>query len=256
MLNMANDIKGCALAARDGNIGTAKEFYFDDQYWALRYLVADTGGWLPGRQVLLSPHSLGTVNRERREVAVDSTRQQIKSSPSLDEDKPVSRQFEESYYGYYGYPTYWGGPFMWGPTADLERDRTKWRENPREGKQWNAHLRSSRETSGYRLQAADGEIGHVEDFVVEDELWAIRYLLVDTRNWWPGRRVLVSPQWIERVSWGESKFFVSLTRAEIEKSPVFTGAAALNRDYESLLYRHYQRPGYWDEIHVEHVGTR
>jgi hypothetical protein len=106
-------------------------------------------------------------------------------------------------------------------------------------------LRSTHEVTDYHIQAADGEIGHVEDFIIDDETWAIRYLIIDTRNWLPGKKVLVSPQWIERVSWSERKVFVNHTREIIRQSPEYTEESLLTRDYESVLHRHYNRQGYW-----------
>jgi hypothetical protein len=103
--------------------------------------------------------------------------------------------------------------------------------------------------SGYHIQAADGEIGHVEDFIIDDETWTIRYLRINTLNWWPGKKVLISPLWIQRVSWAESKVFVNLSREAIKKSPEYTEDFLLTRDYETALHQHYSRRGYWlDEL--------
>ena len=214
-------------------------------HWTIRYLVADTGNWLTGRQVLISPYALAAVNNEEQHITVDLTKQQIEDSPSLNSDKPVSRQFEQTYYGYYGYPRYWNGPYMWGPYPNIVRDREQWDKSNPGGKALDPHLRSTHQVSGYHIQAADGEIGHVEDFIIDDETWAIRYLIVDTRNWWPGKKVLVSPQWIERVSWGESKVFVNISRETVKQSPEYTEASLLTREYETRLHRHYNRQGYW-----------
>ena len=115
LLNKVKTLKGYKLDSLDGEIGKVKEFYFDDKYWTIRYLVADTGNWLSGRQVLISPYALRAVNKEEQNIAIDLTKKQIEDSPSLDSDKPVSRQFEEYYYGYYGWPMYWYGPYVWGP---------------------------------------------------------------------------------------------------------------------------------------------
>ncbi|MEO8053096.1 MAG: PRC-barrel domain-containing protein, partial [Acidobacteriota bacterium] len=109
MLRKAKDLSGYKLAASDGEIGKVKEFYFDDQSWTVRYLVADTGGWLSGRQVLISPYALDPANEGRNVIPVDLTKHQIEKSPSLDSNKPVSRQYELEYYPYYGWPGYWGG---------------------------------------------------------------------------------------------------------------------------------------------------
>ena len=249
MLSKAKTLTDYKLESLDGEIGKVKEFYFDDRHWTIRYLVADTGNWLAGRQVLISPYALKSVIKSEKHLSVDLTKKQIKDSPSLNSDKPVSSQFEESYYEYYGWPMYWSGPNMWGANHYIERNREKWGKFNRGEKAWDRHLRSTHAVSGYHIQALDGEIGHVEDFIIDDETWAIRYLVVGTRNWWPGKRVLVSPQWIERVSWNESKVFVNLDRETIKQSPVYTEESLLTRDYEIGLHRHYNRKGYWvDEL--------
>ena len=247
MLNKAKTLKGYKLDSLDGEIGKVKEFYFDDQHWAIRYLVADTGGWLTGRQVLISPYALIAVRKEDQDITIDLTKKQIEGSPSLNSDKPVSRQFEEGYYGYYGWPGYWNGPYMWGAYPYIVRDPEKWKAPTPSEKGWDPHLRSTQDVSGYHIQATDGEIGHVEDFIIDDETWAIRYLIVDTKNWWPGKKVLVSPQWIESVSWDESKVFVHLSQEAIKRSPEYTEDTLPTRDYEAGLYRHYGRQGYWTD---------
>jgi hypothetical protein len=244
MLYKAEALKGYTLHSLDGEIGKVKGFYFDDQHWTIRYLVADTGNWLTGRQVLISPHALAAVMPQEQQIAVDLTKKQIEDSPALETDKPVSRQFEEDYYGYYGFPMYWNGPFMWGPYPYIAREPEEWTSPTKGEKVWDYHLRSTHDVSGHRIHATDGEIGHVEDFVIDDETWAIRYLVVDTRNWWPGKRVLVSPQWIERISWNESKVFVNLSRETVKQSPEYS-EEALTRDYETRLHQHYDREGYW-----------
>ncbi|MGD0330975.1 MAG: PRC-barrel domain-containing protein [Nitrososphaeria archaeon] len=246
MMLKVKTLKGYKLDSLDGEIGKVKEFYFDDKHWTIRYLVADSGNWLTGRQVLISPYALGAVNKEEQNIAINLTKKQIEDSPPIDSDKPVSRQVEESYYKYYGWPPYWFGPYMWGNYPSIEHNREKWKEFTQAVKKWNPHLRSTDAVSGYHIQAYDGEIGHVEDFIIDDETWAIRYLIIDTQNWWPGKEVLVSPKWIKRVSWSESKVFVNLTREDIKQSPEYT-EDSLTRDYEIRLHQHYNRQGYWAE---------
>ena len=245
MLTKAKALRGYKLHSLDGEIGKVEEFYFDDKHWAIRYLVANTGNWLTGREVLISPYALRDVNKEKQDIFINLTKKQIEDSPSLETDKPVSRQFEEKYSGYYGWPPYWGGPYMWGAYAYVERDQEKWKEVNPGGKAWDAHLRSTRTVSTYNLQTTDGDLGHVGDFVIDDRTWAIRYLIVDRRNWWPGKKVLISPQWIDRVSWTESKVFVNLSREAIKESPEYTEESLLSRDYEIKLHQHYNRQGYW-----------
>ena len=245
MLHRAKTLERYRLDSLDGLIGKVNDFYFDDQYWAVRYLVAETGNWLAGKQVLISPYALVAVATETEHIAIELSTKQINDSPSLDCDKPVSRQFEESYYGYYGWPMYWNGPYMWGATPFIVRDRDQWTESSKGEKTWDPHLRSTHDVSGHHVQAADGEIGHVADFVIDDESWAIRYLIIDTRNWWPGKKVLIAPRWIERISWGESKIFVNLSRETVKQSPEYTEESLLTRAYEAELHRHYKRPPYW-----------
>lgn len=249
MLFSANTLKGFKLHCLDGEIGNAREFYFDDRHWNIRYLIADTGKWMADHLVLISPYALASVNPGKHEVVVDLTKKQIESSPKISTDKPVSRQFEDSYYGYYGYPNYWTGPYSWGPYPYVNRDRDSWTYR-REGMEtWDSNLRSTKEVSGYHIHARDGEIGHVADFIVDDESWAIRYLVVDTTNWLPGRKVLISPNWIERVTWTESKVYTSHAREAIKAAPEFTSDAIITREYESRLHEFYKSRGYWlDEL--------
>jgi len=249
MLDKAKTLRGYTLRSRDGDIGKVKEFYFDDQFWTIRYLVAGTGNWLTGRQVLLSPHALTAVNREAEYIAVNLTKKQIEESPKLGSDQPVSRQFEQDYFGNYGWPAYWGGLSMWGAypyiVREGERDPKSWRETAEVEGEWDPHLRSTNAVTGYKIHAADGAVGHVEDFIIEDKTWAIRYLVVDTRDFWPGKKVLVSTDWIESIDWDQSAVFIDLPRETINESPEYTEKSLILRDYEVFLHQHYDRVGYW-----------
>jgi hypothetical protein len=162
VLHNAKALKGYKLNSLDGEIGRVKEFYFDDRHWAVRYLVADTGNWLTGLRVLISPYALTAVNKEEQHIAVDLTKKQIEESPSLYSDKPVSRQFEIFYNGYYGYPLYWTGEYMWGFNPYIVRDSEKWAAVTQGEKVWDSHLRSTHDVSNHNIMAVDGEIGHVD----------------------------------------------------------------------------------------------
>ncbi|MGB3493333.1 MAG: PRC-barrel domain-containing protein [Elainellaceae cyanobacterium] len=252
MLDKIKTLDGYKLSNQDeGDIGTVKDFYFDDNHWTIRYLVADTGSWLTGRQVLLSPYALISVMPEKHHITINLTKEQIESSPALSSDKPVSQQFETAYYGYYGYPMYWHGFYSWGTYPYLARDHKPEPQRTPEEKGWNPNLRSTREVMGYHIHATDGELGHIADFVIDDETWAIRYLIVETRNWWPGKKLLIAPQWIDRVSWSESKVFINLPRETIQQAPEYTEGCLSDRDYEIRLHRHYNRPGYWESTAKE-----
>ena len=236
MLSKAKTLTGYSLQSLDGEIGKVKDFYFDDHYWTIRYLVADTGEWLIGRQVLISPHSLAGAYGSEGTIAVQLTKDQIEHSPSLNRDMPVSRQFEKEYSVFFGSPMYWGFPHDQGAHAQSGEPGKKHAD---------PDLRSIHDVSGHHVEASDGEIGHVEDFLIDDETWAIRYLIVDTKDWLPGKRVLISPKWIERVSWSEKQVVVDLTREAIEQAPEYADDSPLTRDQETALHRHYDRPGYW-----------
>ena len=246
-------LQGGTIRATDGEIGKVDQFYFDDETWAIRYLVVNTGGWLPGRLVLVSPIALRQAEWQSKRLDVALTKKQIEDSPRIDTHKPVSRQHEAVYMGYFGYPYYWIGPFLWGLAsfpAGLAAQREAVTEakasQARAGKESaDSHLRSTNEVTGYHIEAADGEIGHVADFIIDDETWAIRYLEVDTRNWWPGKKVLVSPQWIDNVSWPDSKVYVHLSRETIKNGPEYIESMPVTREYESRLYGYYGRPAYW-----------
>ena len=247
MLFKTNKLESYKLKGTDGEIGSVKEFYFDDRFWAIRYLVADTGNWLTGRRVLISPYALGNINEEEENIVVNLSVKQIEDSPPLDSDIPVSRQYESAYNDYYEFPEYWHGRLMWGaypfiiPKPELKVEKQQEKDS------WDPHLRSTKDVTGHNIQATDGEIGHVEGFIIDNESWAIRYLVIDTKNWWGGKKVLISPQWIERISWDESKVFVNLTQETIKQSPEYSDDFLLTRNYEDQLYKHYKRKGYWTE---------
>ena len=247
MLSKAMDLRGYTLLCSDGEIGQVEEFYFDDRFWTIRYLVVDTGNWLPGRQVLVSPYAVVAMDKEKQKIVLNLTRKGIEDSPSLDTDQPVSRQFEAAYFGHFGWPTYWDGSNVWGVHPAMTHDPEAQREPDLDDKDPDPNLRSTRAVSGYRIEAEDGTIGHVKDFIVEDVSWRIRYLVIDTRNWWPGRHVVISPHWIERVSWEESRVFVHLSRDVIRQAPEYSDTLRLTREYEKGLHGHYGRPGYWNE---------
>ena len=248
MLSKAKTLKGYTLEGLDGTIGKVGQFYFDDKHWAIRYLVADTGNWLTGRQVLISPYALLSLDKEKESIAVNLTKKQIEDSPSLNTGNSVSQQYEEIYYGHHGWPLYWKGPYMWGSSPNLVRGKDNLRATAEGSKPWDHHLLSTSDVNDHEIKATDGEIGHVDDFIIDDDLWAIRYLVIDTKNWWPGKKVLISTQWIDRVSWTQSKVLVNLTRETIKSSPEYTDDSLLTRDYreyETGLHRYYKKEGYW-----------
>jgi len=247
MLRSAKKMKNLALSARDGRIGHVEEFYFDDTHWTIRYLVAQAGNWLTGRMVLLSPHVLGRPDESHKLMPVDLTQEEIRHSPSPETDRPVSRQFEEDYYKYFGWPYYWAGPYLWGPSpfpalpanameGGMSSQDAKLPETPK----GDPHVRSTDEVTGYHLRARNGEIGHVEDFLYDDSDWAIRYLVVDTRNWWPGKKVLIPPAWVGDIRWEDRSLSADVLREDIQRAPAYDPGQPITLAFETELARFYE----------------
>ena len=229
MLRSIKQLCGNKLRALDGDLGHVKELYFDDQNWMVRYVVADTGGWLSERLVLLSPHAFGGGPPAGKILLVQLTRKQIEDSPGMETHKPVSRQYEEEYHRYYGWPYYWEGDGLWGgsrgvPILDLPPNFPSL-EPPAatgpESERADAHLRSTEVVCGYHLQASDGVFGHVCDFLMDDESWAIRQLVIKTGHRFTGKEVQVPVSQVERISYKEATLFVKVSKDAVEKSPEY-----------------------------------
>jgi hypothetical protein len=249
MLRSLKELEHYAVSATDGDIGQVADFLLDDERWIIRYLVVETGGFFSGRRVLISPISFRQVDWSTRGFHLALTRDKVKSSPSVDLDKPVSRQHELDWFGYYGYPRYWGYSGLWGMGAYpglLAAGRSNGAPAEEPGGSGDVHLRSAEEVRGYHIQGTDGPMGHVDDFIIDDETWEVRYLVIDTRNWWLDKKVLVSPYWANRISWAEGEVFVEMSRQKIKNSPEWNATAPINREYETRLYDYYGRPVYWD----------
>lgn len=230
---LKSDLHGKHIAARDGEIGSVIDSYFDDRHWAVRYLVVDTGDWLPGQKVLLSPASVSAATGDGKSIEVSLTRQQVRDSPGTDAAVPVSRQFEEAHARYYGYPFYWNGPYVWGdsqhpisgegsvtgnPTGSANRERVReLKEAEQEARE--SHLRSTGEVTGYRVVATDGPIGHVDDFEFDPRDWSIRAIIIDTRDWLPGGEVRVARDVVDHIDWVTREMRVRATRDEIKGAP-------------------------------------
>jgi hypothetical protein len=252
MLRSVKSLEGFSIGATDGTIGKVKDFYFDDEAWVIRYAVVNTSAWL-GHEVLISPYSLGQTDGAREVLPVTITKAQVEHSPGIDTDKPISRQYETSYLGYYGYPYYWGGTGLWGErdypgtmlTGTGPSALRGYLRAPSAAPDGDPHLRSCNAVMGYHIHARDGEIGHVQGFLVDDYLWSVRYLIVNTSNWWVGHQVVISPEWIQGVSWSEAKVTIDLDRRAIKDAPVYDEGDLIDRDVELRLYNHYGRNGYW-----------
>ena len=235
-------LQNFVIHATDGELGYVHELYFDDETWAIRYLTVDTGGWLGGRKVLISPFSITHTDWDARRLDVALTKKQVEESPISIPTGPSHGSMRPHTSGITGFPTTGVDHFSGGPASDptgVELAERVAREST------DSHLRSTGALTGYNIDATDGEIGHVDGFVVDDETWAIRYMEVATRNWLPGKKVLVSPEWIEGISWSNSRVRVGLSREAIKEAPEYDEFGAITREYENRLYFHYGRPPYW-----------
>ena len=236
MLRNASAIKGYPIAASDGRLGTVSDFLFDDASWLVRWLVVDTGKWLSGRKVLLPPSVLGHLDPNGNEFSVRLTMQQVRDSPDIDTERPVSRHIESDIYDYYGWSPYWGTGtgyvgFSFGGGHDLGGGAMAPLPYPRSRRRTedivaaqrsddDPHLRSIEAVTGYHIHASDGEIGHVEDFLVEDTDWSIHNLVIDTKNWWPGKKVLISPRSIREIDWMNMLVKLNVDREKVKDSPI------------------------------------
>jgi hypothetical protein len=222
MLRSIKQLFADKLGAYDGEIGHVKDFYFDDHRWAVRYVVADTGTWIPGRLVLISPRAFDKFPQGGRTLPVNLTRRQIEECPAIDTHKPVSRQYEEEYCRHYGWPYYWEGGAVWGISGFpiLSGKSKPFRGEPStvdvaKPEAVRAHLRSARDVIGYEIQTGDETAGHLTDLMMDDKSWVIYHLVVSTGNRLSGNKVLLSPDHVDRMSWDESKVFVNVTKEAI-----------------------------------------
>lgn len=245
MLRSLKDLERYEVSATDGDVGSVVDFLFDDERWAIRYLIVETGDILGGERGLISPISFREADWSTHRFHLALTMDKVRNSPSVDLDKPVSRQHERDYFRYYGYPSYWEAE-VWGmglypgslQGAGLDAAQPEQSDQPA----GDAHLRSAAEVRGYHIQGTDGVIGHVADFIVDDESWGVSYLVVDTSNWLFGKKVLVAPHWASSIRWEERNVVVDVTREAIRNSPEWHPDASINHDYEERLYDYYGRP--------------
>ena len=256
MMLVGSALKGYAIEATDGRIGTVSDFLFDERSWKIRWMVVEAGGWLNGRKVLIHPSAIGQPDYRRSEIPVRLSREKVKNSPGILSDAPVSLQMQTDLHGYYGWDPLWGGGnylggYTYGMAAAfaplpyrsgsglLEAGRS---DPP--GNDGDPHLRSLTAVVDYHIEAKDGPIRHVENFLVDDETWGIRYLVIDTKNWWPGQHVLMSPYAVTAISWSNHDITLDVSREQVKASPAWDPAGLINRGEEQTLHEFYGWPGY------------
>lgn len=244
------------VRAIDGELGKVKDIYFDDESWIVRYLIVDTLKWLPGRKVLVSPLAMDDIDDAHELVHIRETKDSIKESPKVSEAETVSKKHEQIISDYFDWPYYWSNQGIWGsfktPRGLLQAyDNGQVQRRLERDVEVNYHLRSMNEikgaVEGYRISAADGNIGRIVDFLIDDDNWKVRYFLVETGKWLPGKLVLISPDWIESVDWFDKEVAVDLTKEQIERGPEYETQTPINRDFEERLYDKYEKDKYWRE---------
>jgi len=255
MLRTLKVVLNYALRATDKDLGSVKDFYFDDHAWLIRYLIADTGNWLPGRQVLIGTEALGQPDWNEEVFPIHLSAEQIEQSTDIQSDSPVSLQQEEKLRSYFSWQRYWGEKPFIQPAAGATFGLVGVTPAPEvlppnveasfQVPTGDPHLRSVGEVCEYSIHARDGDIGHVDDFVMDDTSWKLHYMIVNTGNWLPGKKVLISPEWIQRVNWADQTVDLDLTQEEVKNSPEFDPSLPINREYEARLYDYYGRAKYW-----------
>ncbi len=242
-LRSLKDVQKYSVSNEEGTLGSIYSFFFNDMNWLVMYVVVDVGGWLKDQRVLLSPALVKHMDWKKKDLFFDLTREEIRNRPEMEEHLPVSMSKPAGNMDVENMPVHWE-PILADP-ASIPVPITM-EGLSREEAGGDPHLRSTSEIMGYYLHATDGEIGHVDDIIVEiGANWTIRYFVVDTRNWIPGKKVLVSPNWIREIDWLERVVYLDLTREEVKNSPEFDPSTPVNRDYEEVLYDYYGRPKYW-----------
>jgi sporulation protein YlmC with PRC-barrel domain len=264
MLHKVSDLKGKKIHCTDEEFGTVRDTYIDIDTWTLRYIVVDTGGMMSGRQVIVSPRSVKSISAEG-DVYVTLSRSQLEDAPTLEDNLAPSRAFEQTYFDYIGSPYYWNGPFLWGaypspmdveavnvqpapPVRDAadrvatDRDHGKdYEEISRLESGGEPRMYSTKEVDGYHLRATDGEIGHVDDFVMDDQTWQVRYFIADTSNWWFGHKVLIDTAYVNAIDLHDRKVDIELTAEQIKDSPDFDDSKPIESHYADALDQHYRK---------------
>ena len=241
---------GFAIGATDGEIGEVKEFYFDDHTWTVRYLIVETGGWLNNRKVLISPQALLEPNWNSKIFPINLSKDKIKNSPDVDTERPVSRQHEIEMYNYYPWTSYWGAG-VWGggmgvtgmmtDASEPFEDAVKREVNKDLQADFDTHLRSANKVTGYTIHAIDGKIGNVEDLIVDDTSWKLDYFEVDTGHWFPGKKVLISPDLVKEINWSNSEVILNISEAEVKKSPLYVPNDGVDEKYVTDLHNYYAK---------------
>lgn len=256
MMQVISALKGFGIVASDGDFGTVADFLFDDSTWDVRWLVVECGTWRKGHKVLIHPSAISSIDFEEECFAVKLTKAEVDGSPDEFEDMPVSRQMQARLYDHYGWDPNWGAPSFVGASGAMASplstapflgfespEAASGEEEPPTSD--DPHLRSFVDIVGYGIHAKDGEIGHLENFMLDTSSWSLRYLIVDTSHWWFGKRVLLANAAVTEIDWSDRRLAVSVSRDEVKSSPIWDPLVAFDEIYAKRLHHHYGWPGMW-----------
>ena len=253
MLTPLLDWRGYCLRAIDKDLGSVEDFYFDDRTWTVRYLVADTGNWLPGRKVLIGPETVQSISPEDEAISVNLTSRAVEDSPGIETNLPFSLQKERELRLFFEWREYWNdevfiqpaaaGGMIPEPKADARPSTAVM--DPQVGSQTNPYLRSANEVEGYTMRASDEDLGEVSGFIVQNETWRIRYLILETGNWLIGKKFLFSPRWVSGIDWSHRIVNLEITRKIFEGAPVYTPGEPIAVEDEQRLYDYYKKRPDW-----------
>ena len=246
MIRSIKKLRGTDIAAKDGELGDVHDIFFDDHSWKARYLVVDTGNWLPGRRVIVSPQTVTSIDDKENKLALNLGKDEIKESPGIEADAPVSRQNEIALADHFRWPRYWeeypSGMGMVPLIPHLQHRAAGSAPRAQDDvpePQGDPNLRSAAEVEGYHVAASDGDIGHIDDLLFDDSDWTLRFLVVDTRNWWPGKKVLVAPAWTRGIDWADEKLHVDAAKETIKKAPAYEPGMEIDEKLERRIFQHY-----------------
>ncbi|MCB0393149.1 MAG: hypothetical protein KDD25_01240 [Bdellovibrionales bacterium] len=239
MIRCLSELTGYDINAIDGKVGSCVDFLFDDQSWTVRHLVVDTGGWIPGRKVIVPPSSINRVNWKDGELDLEFNKKKLEESPSLSKDAPVSRQYEEKYYNYMGWPPYWGLGFTmrsgFNPrNTDIEREQSK--------NTIVTTTRSFKEVLGYEISNKEDTFGSVEDVIVSDANWKVTGFVVRLSKWLPSDRVIMPLSDIEEISWLGQSLNSLKTKEQIKALQKYSPHDGVNAVSEVRFYDYTGHP--------------
>jgi len=238
MLRTMRHLIGATVAATDETVGELDDAYFDDRHWAVRYLVVRSDEADHAAPLMVSPVAVEAISEDASRIDLAVDKESVEKAPGVGHEQPVSVQRERAYYDYYGWPYYWQGPGVWGawsgaagmrmlpvgvPPDRVVADELSGQEEAEAGAagsgeldETSRHLRSANEVIGYFVEATDHEVGHVEDLLLDPDSWRLTAVVVDTSNWWFGKRVAVPSEHFVAVDWETETVSVDLTRAQVK----------------------------------------